>query len=475
MKKLFVLLAILVIVFVLGTTSCYWVFNSGTGSLQLDLSALSEKGPGVRSARIYLIANNMLHPLGDGVDYVQVKYNQVTEITLEDIPVGPTYRVAVSMGYDEPGWFDSYYWAESADFEIFPGAKTAVVFNQEDFTYSFYPVLYKSEDIVVETMMDKRLLDVEVYNYGVYATDGAKLYELPDYSPYSALGIVETTAPAGQTINSLSISVSDGAFDALCANTNTGFFSYNDFSQNFDPTPTTVNLGSYSVLDSTAGSYSFNRLIVFGGNNRWGGTVAGVESSASEWIWANQSSERVTDVVVSKDTIADAYFATAGGAFRVDGDYMNEIAIGGTPDLNAYKTGFSAPAPIISLELVEVGVTALFVTLLMGTENGAWQAPLAAEPPDVIGQPTRIDGTQGFRIRQIAASNYTNPHFIAYLSDAYLLVWNEADNELIRFPIAAGLPNKITGMAWFDPGGGMYYLLVSGDDGLVFRTFYYPV
>jgi hypothetical protein len=474
MKKLRIVSAGLVVFLFLGLTSCYWVFNSGMGSLQLDLSGLLTKGPGIRSARVYLIANNQLYPLGADVDYVQVEYNQVTEITLEDIPVGPTYRVAVSLGYAEPGWFDTSYWAESAAFEIFPGAKAAVVFSADDFYFSeesFHPIVDSSDGD--PTMMDKSLKDVEVFNSNAYSTDGGKLYKLPNFNP-SALTLLEKNAPAGQSIKSLSVAVSDGAFDALCANTADGFYSYNDISDNFDSTPTTVSLGSYSVLDSRTGSYSYSKLIVFGGNDRWGGTVAGVESSASNWKWANQSSSRVTDVVVSKDTIADAYFATTGGAFRVKGDYLYEISIGGSPNVNSYKTGFSVPSPIISLELVDFPVAGPVVTLLMGTENGVWEAPLAAEP-DVINQPTRRDGTQGFRIRQIAASNYTNPYFIAYLSDAYLFVWSDPDKELFRFPIAAGLPGRITSMAWFDPGGGMYYLLVSGDEGLVFRAFYYPV
>ena len=472
MKKPSILLTISAIVLVLGLTSCYWVFDSGLGSLQLDLSALSAKGPGVPSARIYLIANNLLHPLGDGVDYVQVGYNQVTEITLEDIPVGPTYRVAVSMGYTEPGWFDTHYWAESADFEIFPGAKTAVVFDTDDFDFSedpFNPVQYDPEN-----MMDKKLIDVEVYGSSVYAADSAKLYELPNYAPYSPLGIIETNAPGGQSINSVSIAADDWASFALCANTNRDIYSYFGYpSSFFNSIATTDTLEPVSILDSSAGTFSSDRLIFFRGADSWGGTFAPGETSAFDWKWAIQSSDRVTDMVVSNDADANAYFATAGGAFRVKGDYLYEVSTGGSPNLNAYKTGFNAPSPIISLELVEVGFTALVVNLVMGTENGVWEATLASDP-DVINQPTQRDGTQGFRIRQIAASNYTNPYFIAYLSDAYLFVWNDLDKELYRFPIAAGLPGRITGMAWFDTGSA-YCLLVSGENGLAFKEFNYPV
>ncbi len=471
MKKNQLFTVVLAIAVVLGFISCYWAPNSDSGALHLDLTSLSAKGPGVRSVRVYLTANNVLYPIGDDTDYFQFEYNKQTSITLEDIPVGPIYRVAVSLGYAEPGWFDTVYWAESAAFEITPGTKVAVVFSDTELYSSdpFYPVQYSPD-----SMMAKKLLDVEVFSNHVYSTDGATLYELLDFDPYSPLNMVVTDAPAGQSINSVSIAFSDGAFDALCANTNQGIYSYNSFSQAFNSPPTSANLGPVSVLDSSIDDYSSGRVLFFRRAKGWGGTFAGVESSVNTWIWASQSSGRTTDMVVSTDSSGNAYFAASDGAFRVSGDYLYKISLGEKPDVSAYKSGFSAPSHILCLNLIDVGAVAPLVTLLMGTENGVWEATLGTAP-DVIDPPKLKDGTQGFRFHRVIASEYMLPNFAAYLSDAYLFVWQESSNELLKYPIAAGLPGKITSVAWYSTGVGSYYLLVSGEEGLVYKVFSIPV
>jgi hypothetical protein len=320
-------------------------------------------------------------------------------------------------------------------------------------------------------MMGKKLLDVEFYNSNVYTTDGAKLYEIVGYVPYSPLTIVETNAPAGQSINSVSIAFDEWAGSALCANTNQDIYSYfSSPSSFFNSIATTETLDPVSIFDSSSGLFSFDRLLFFRSAESWGGTFAAVETSASDWKWAKQSSSRITDMVVSQDANASAYFATATGAFRVKGAYLYEISVGGNPNVDTYKKGFSAPSPITSLELIDIGAVAPLVTLLMGTENGVWEATLASDP-DVINQPIQKAGTQGYHIRRIAASDYNLPQFLAYLSDAYLFVWDETGSTLYRFPIAAGLPANITGMVWYKDISNNYYLLVSGDEGLVVRGF----
>ena len=138
--------------------------------------------------------------------------------------------------------------------------------------------------------------------------------------------------------------------------------------------------------------------------------------------------------------------------------------------LNDYIDGFRAPAPILSLGLISPDGE----VLLMGTEDGVYRA-LPTGGPDVIDTPFIEDGTQGYRIHQIA-TYYNWPNYAAYLGDTYLFVRDPDSPVLHKYPLCAGLPGRITSMAWFNPpASGSYYLIVSGDEGLVFIEFSQPV
>ena len=40
------------------------------------------------------------------------------------------------------------------------------------------------------------------------------------------------------------------------------------------------------------------------------------------------------------------------------------------------------------------------------------------------------------------------------------------------YPLCAGFPGRITGMTWlYSPVAGNYYLIISGDEGLVFKEY----
>jgi hypothetical protein len=144
------------------------------------------------------------------------------------------------------------------------------------------------------------------------------------------------------------------------------------------------------------------------------------------------------------------------------------------PVLDEYIDGFQAPAPILSLGLINPDGE----VLMMGTENGAYEAG-ATGGPDVIGTPSLVTGTQGYRILKIATLyDWPNffPTYAAFLSDAYLFVRDPFAADLVKYPLCAGLPGKITGMAWYHlVGTPDYYLVVSGTEGLAFIKFTEPV
>jgi len=464
MKKAIMYIA--VVLSVILPISCYWASGFNSGSVRLDLSALAGKGLGDRYARIWLVAGNKIYPLGQDKDYVQRSipgYEQIT-VTLEDIPAGPTYRVWLSVVTQEVDGFSTYVWAESAAFPLSAGDDVAVIFRINEFSSSpFTPIIDTDGEL---TRMDKGLKDVENNLGTIYATDGAKLYEI--FSFNTSPSIVSIDAPANQVINSVSKGINGYLSDSLVANTNTGIVSYNG-DGSFDPPPLVSDtLGSLSVLNSAVGYYpgSFDPVLFFRSANSWGGTAPYVEASPGDFIWLNQSSEKVFDLVVPPDLFGYAYFATENGAFRFWGEYLRKLTSGETPSVADYKATFKAPAKVLSLGLMNPEVE----VLLMGTENGVYEAGTISGP-EVISTPYIVDGTQGYRIRKIA-TYYDWPNFAAYLSDAYLLVWDGYQGILEKYPLCAGFPGRITGMTWFFSAvSGNYYLIISGDEGLAYKEF----
>jgi hypothetical protein len=452
MKKPIIYFAATICVLLL--VSCYWTAGTDSGSVRLDLSAFSGKGLGDRYARIWLVVNEKIYPLDQDKDYVQELipgWEEVT-VTLEDIPVGPVYRVWLSIVDQEAGRFFTYVWGESGSFEMSAGDEVAVTFATTTLYDSqdkiFYPIADATGD---PTMMDKSLTDVEVYSGVVYTTDAAKLYEITSFNwdPWSpTLTFNSIDAPGNQVINSVSTGIDGSVSLALVVDTESAIVPYNG-DLGYDPS-ISENLGSVSVLDSAFGDYAAGKLLLFRKAEGWGGTYADFDvPDPSQWKWLNRSSDKVYDLVVSQNSSGYAFFAASTGSFRFWGEYLNQLYVE-PPVLNDYIDGFRAPAPILSLGLINPDGE----VLLIGTIE---------------------DGTRGYRIHQIAAY-YDWPNYAAYLGDTYLFVRDPDSPVLHKYPRCAGLPGRITGMAWFNPpASGSYYLIVSGDEGLVFIEFSQPV
>jgi hypothetical protein len=464
MKRLVQYLTILVAAVI--TLSCYWTPGSGTGSIQLDLSAVS-KGLGDRHARVWLIADSAIYSLAEDKDFLQkaIPGSEAITLTIEDLPVGPVYRVWLSIVEEQEGWLSTYVWGESAAFELQPGAKVAVQFTTSQL-YASQSSIFKPVADSGVNMTGKKFLDVEVYGDYIYTTDGSKLYEIANFPGGAApFTVTEIAAPSGQSINSVSVALGSWGNTYLCIDTDQGIYALN--SGAFESPATSVNLGSVSVLGSGRDSYGGGSVLFFRRSSGWGGTYAEVESNPIDWSWINRDSGRVTDLAVSQDGSGNAYYATADGAFLFSGEYFSDP----TPTIGEHKYPFEAPSRILSLAIIKTEGE----ELLMGTENGAWRAPLIGGP-EVIDTPQRVDGTQGYRINRTAAY-YEDYNFAAYMSDLYIFIWDETPpGNLYKCPLAAGLPGRITGMVWYRPGGGGpdFYLIVSGTEGLAFIGFSVP-
>ena len=134
MKKL-ILYTILLVIF-MALLSCYWISGNAVSNITLNLSGVSAKGPGDQYARVYLLADNKIYTLREGREYVEIlipESNPEIRLTLEDIPIGPTYRVWLSIGTEQSGgWFLTDYWAESKTFELSPGQEIIAPFTEAE-------------------------------------------------------------------------------------------------------------------------------------------------------------------------------------------------------------------------------------------------------------------------------------------------------------------------------------------------------
>lgn len=460
MKRL--LVGSLLVALVLG--GCYWTSNTGQGGVQLQLPGMAPKGPYDRYARVWLVANNAIYPLGDGVDYVQkpIPSYDVVTVALEGIPVGPVYRICLAIVEEQPGGFyRTQYWAESAPFELFPGARAAVVFTDSELYDSAGNVFHPVVDYMdADTMMGRSLLNVEVNVDSIYAAEAGVLHHVEsfDFATYTEnLTLHSLPAPGGDRINSVSLALGEWAGPQVGVNTDRGIYPYNweDFG-----VAITKNLGSVSVLDSqSAVTFGEDVVLYFRRPGGWGGTYAQFNSQYTDWIWANHDAGTVWDLTVQQNGNGGAFFATSEGAFFVNGAYLNELSGGEvTPNLADFRQTIRAPRRILCLAYGSPGGDALY----MGTEDGLYYAWTPTET-SIIDTPQLVAGTEGYRIRRVAMVGGSGTG--AALSDAYVFIF--AGNTVVKtFPLAAGLPGRVTDLAWYGS-----YLLVSGSEGLVYYDY----
>jgi hypothetical protein len=158
--------------------------------------------------------------------------------------------------------------------------------------------------------------------------------------------------------------------------------------------------------------------------------------------------------------LGGAAFVTTGGAFRVP----EALLLDSTPSLAEHRSNISAPSPIRSLHIFDNDAEE---ELYAGTEDGAWQNP-AFDFPD-LGL-IREAGTEGYPIRRVAFE--TNYYWRAYLSDAYIFVFDDIGTLVGKYPFVSGFPGKVNAIKWvYDAGGGSKYLFVATDQGLVYTIF----
>jgi len=419
----------------LGLGACYFT-TTGQGSegdLEITLQGNEITIPSVTHARVWLLSDNKRIPIGQGKDYIEVDLSKLdgNTIAIRGIPAGYSHVAMFSIGAKHDGWFEVKAWGETDPVTVVAGVDTEVTFHLKDatgpaFTYG------------AAAVMGRGIKGVATTGGNVYAVDSTHLFF---GGTAGALADTGAALPGSRTINSVSIGVNFGQGN-VWVNTTSGIIPYNG-SLNEDLAG--VTLPGVSVLES--GGY------VSGGNYVWfqqNGGLGG-RNLSDAWVTADVSD------LVSGQPVKDfaiiggvGYFATGLGAFSLDDTMLDN----NFEDFMNYSS-FFANIGDGSAQYFVTSLASDSGTFYMGTGNGAYTDATPLE--NAVTPAALVAGTNHQKFLAIEATGAGN---VAMLTENYLFL--RSGGQTYRLPFCAGLPGKVTGLAW---DGGT--LIVSGTEGVV--------
>ncbi len=477
-KNLSILLLLVSGIFIpLLISGCYMTGISGSGKISINFSPLVDQTNTSKSikgtqdttytAHIYLFANGKIVPLSETSAFRELSLSENTTVELTDIPTGPTYYIAVSVGNKGDNYFEVRWWGKSQEFKIVAGGTVTP------------PITLSSSDFTMATNLKGESLKGVVVNAGsIYTPTIGKLYYGTALTSLSSLSL-----SSGQ-INSISIGKFLDATNTPVSepwlNTASGIvpFRNGSFVTNFSQA-----LDSESILTSGAVEVPTGGVAVF--YERSGG-LGGVyidstnKNDPSAWHWLNIDLSQY----VSGQPILDyyntqnyAYFASKLGAFRLSSDLITNYNGQDVPNFMDDAVFFDNvdigdKNSILSLSGYTSGTNQY---LVMGTEKGAYIGELDESSDDIILSGTLrgpLTGTESYTINKISVTSnpsVSGAYYIAMLSEKDLFIYNSATEKTTHYPFYSGLPGELTGFAWFNDNGKLE-LLVSGTEGLVSLT-----
>ncbi len=469
------LLLLVGMILTLLISGCYMTDTSGNGKISITFTALSSQLSGAKTtkgseetvytARVYLFADGKLFLLGTTSDFKELTLTGTTTVELTDIPTGPTYYIAVSVGTKGDSYFETRWWGKSQNFKVVAGGTVSpsITLLSSNFTMN---------------LKGKNLKGIVVNGADIYTSTSGVLYY--GTSPSTLISKDFNTAQ----INSISIGkfldASNTPVSEPWLNTDSGIvpFRNGSFITNFSQA-----LGSKSILTSGAVEATTTSVAVF--YERAGG-LGGVyidstnKNDPASWEWLDIDLSQY----VSGQPILDyyntqnyAYFASKLGAFRLSSDLIynyNGTDIPNFMDEAVFfdKVNIGENNSILSLSGYSNGTNKY---LVMGTKKGAYIGELDEASNDIILSGTLkgpLEGTEDYQINKISVTpnpSASGEYYVAMLSERDLFIYNSVTDKTTYYPFYSGLPGELTGFAWFNDNGTLK-LLVSGTEGLVSLT-----
>ena len=445
--KRYILIFLISIAFLLPC-SCFFSGVEDTGSIELVFNSTDTKSLKAAGdfyyARVWLLSENNIFSLGDN-EYIEVQLesDNNVDLTIENIPAGVTYTLLLATGtastLDDP-LFETIKYGKT-EITVAAGVNNAVSLTMLDTPFTIQNTLL-GKDMSGAAIVDGSTL---------YASEGNYIYKFEGLP-----AITDDTDPVripedyNGIVNSLSAGISFAGTAVLWLNTDNGILPYDgsvfnvDFSANHE--------GKISILQSGIIDIEIGDDILFFQIDGGLGGVSIDKMSPTNWVDIDLS-DIITGQPVHDFIVIDeyGYFATKLGAFRMDDGLISGYDGGETPDYMDYCNFFEIDEGEIPILSIASGSS---TRILMATEEGLWYAPLTGTV-DVIGQPVRVDGTEGSRFTDIEGS--PDGSYAAAVSSSILLLL-KADGESYKttslyfhsgLPVETDLSEDLSAIVWY--------------------------
>lgn len=443
--------------------SCYGMTTQTTGKIQFAVSsrtissAPSGTTPQVRISLFSVksingqLVGGSLFTFPSGLSYYPA--NVGTTVTLPNIPVGSWAILVSAGGVDASGNFIT------TDYD-FPYQVVSVapgVNNPVSVTLTASPVtsIRALAGQNVNGLAAASVAASPGSNYSVFASTSTALYGV------SPIITSLATPPPGLSINSISPGYTSNGVTvggAIYLNTTGGIVPYDGSTTypGFATGDARSILQSGAFADPSAPGYI---ALFYQRSGGVGGTYTN-SSTPSNWVDVDLSSEIAGQPIYNftlthnTTTTSYGYFASKLGAFRVDQSVVQDQTTANR--ILSVAKFFTVPDASTILSLCAAGSGAQ--PLYIGTTSGAWVATLQenSSTAPIAPNPTRI--ISGDSILQIASAPASSgiPTYVAFLSPYNLYVLNTSTNKIKTYPFYAGLPGRLTSMAWSSTGPTLY-------------------
>ncbi len=455
-------------------SGCYMTNISGNGKITIKFSTLDSQfgtTKGIKgtteptyTVRVYLFADDKLLSLNGTSTFKELELTgSTTTVELTNIPTGPTYYVAVSIGTKESNYFEVKWWGKSETFKVIAGGSISpsITLLSSNFVMNL-----KGENLkgVVVNETDSNIYTPTAYGLYYGAVPSTLNYKAFSFAQINSISI-------GKFLDTDNIPVSEPWL-----NTDKGIVPFRDGSF---VTDFSQNMSSKSILSSGGVEATENSIAVF--YQRSGG-LGGVyidstnKNDPATWKWLDIDLSQY----VSGQPILDyyntqnyAYFASKLGAFRLSSDLISNYNGSEVPNFMDEavffdKVNIGNQNSILSLSGYSNGTSQY---LVMGTKKGAYIGQLDETSDAIIANGTLngpLEGTENYQINKISVvsnPSVSGAYYIAMLSERDLFIYNSVTQKTTYYPFYSGLPGELTGFAWFNDNGTLK-LLISGTEGL---------
>lgn len=450
------------IVFVFLIFSCYWTPSGEDGALKLEFeSSFVSKGtaPGTETdARVYLLSSNYtLHTFESGKVYYEADITGKEPIIIEKIPA-EEWTILLALGEATGGVFETVRYGSSSPTQINPGGV--------DNPTTISVALKNSPVTPAISLFGKDFNAVVSIDSAVYASTGSTIYS---GDTVGTLSVLSANLPGGRSINSLSVGKWFGSSTfsrELWVNTTQGILPYRggQFVTNFYDAEVSVrdSLALYTAADPNITTSEASLAIFYKRQQGVGGTFIeeDVKNDPTQWSWTDVKELEGTlapnqQLVLDFEVVGDyGFFASPLGAFQMKKDVFESGAGSNLSSVLAdgvfFEIAGEGGKPVKILSLAYDENTGIFY---IGTESGVYRSTLNSE--FVPQNPIRISGTEDFGFTKIVV----NDSYAAFVSEYDVFLQRKSDSLLKKLPFYAGLPGRLTSLAW---KGGSNVLLVSG-------------